>query len=187
MRRHKYGARKTTCALNHPHPSALEAAVCALLQLREKARDISMLKWIASVDLGYGIRWKCDFSFLDRDGKPTWAEAKGAEDATYKHKIKMWRNGAGPGPIEIWKGTWQRPRLVEIVTPKALKCLAWLTLALLTTACTPAPARDRVRLTPIAQPASDVHYEWPGPTCGECAPCECHCETPNVTSEGETQ
>lgn len=123
---HKYGAKKTTCALNHPHPSKLEAAVCAMLQIRERAKEISELKWIAPVDLFYivageqqRVRWKVDFSFIEsRSGQTMWAEAKGVETADYKQRKKLWKQGAGPGPLEVWKGNAARPRIVEIVIPK---------------------------------------------------------------------
>src|SRR6185312_1239161 len=83
----KFGARKTKCPEGHNHPSALEAAVCILLHLRQKAKEIADLKWIAPVDLEYSVngktfrkRWKVDFSFTEtRSNTPMWAEAKGAE------------------------------------------------------------------------------------------------------------
>lgn len=124
--RHKFGAQKTICSLGHPHPSKLEAAVCELLQLRERAKEIADLKWIAPVDLFYTVagqeyhkRWKVDFSFTEvKTGIKTWAEAKGAETADYKQRRDLWKQGAGPGPLEIFKGTHARPQLVQTIIPK---------------------------------------------------------------------
>lgn len=126
MKAHKYGARKTKCPLDHPHPSALEAAICTLLQLRERAKEIHSLKWIAPVDLIYSVagkehskRWKVDFSFVEtRSGTAMWAEAKGVETADYKQRRDLWKQGAGPGPLEIWKGSHARPRIAEIILPE---------------------------------------------------------------------
>lgn len=118
---HKFGARKTVCSMGHPHPSALEASVCQLLRLREKAGEIRNIKWIATVHMPYGVTWKCDFSFEQNRSEvwlPTWAEAKGVETADYRIKIKMWENGAGPGPIEIWKGSYRNPTLAKVVIPR---------------------------------------------------------------------
>lgn len=118
--KNKYGARKTLCSLGHPHPSGLEASVCEVLSLRLKAGDIRNLKYIATVKLGYGISWKLDFSF---EQSPDWhlryAEAKGAETRDYKLKLRMYREGCGEAPLEIWKGNARRPMLVQTVYPKA--------------------------------------------------------------------
>lgn len=130
--KNKFGAKKTVCSLGHPHPSALEASVCEVLILREKAGDIRNLKWQATVHLDYGIKWKVDWEFeqLVRDTeavvyKTFWqnrfAEAKGAETRDYRLKLRMWKEGCGPAPIEIWKGTAKRPMLVETIHPKELK------------------------------------------------------------------
>jgi hypothetical protein len=40
QKKHKFGARRTFCSIGHHHPSALEASVCEILILREKAGDI---------------------------------------------------------------------------------------------------------------------------------------------------
>lgn len=117
---HKYNARKTHCKwANHPHPSGLEAEVCDILALRQKAGDIRNLKWQQTVELDYGLRWKVDWSF---EQSPDWhfrlAEAKGKEDATFKHKYRMYTQGCGKWPLEMWRGTWKRPYLDKIVFPK---------------------------------------------------------------------
>lgn len=116
----KFGALRTVCpSKGHPHPSLLECSVCELLTLREKAGDIRNVKWQHTVLLDYGIRWKIDFSF---EQGPDWhlvfAEAKGKEDRDYALKIRMWKGGCAIAPLEIWKGTHQRPVLVELFYPK---------------------------------------------------------------------
>jgi hypothetical protein len=131
---HKYGAVKTVCSAGHPHPSGLECAVCEILMQRERAGDIRDLKWQCTVDLGFGVRWKVDWGFEQKSGQlltdplgvskskewiPTYAEAKGAETKDYKLKLRMWKDGRGPAPLEIWKGSAQRPTLVETIHPKS--------------------------------------------------------------------
>ena len=116
----KYGAKRTLCSENHPHPSGLEASVCELLILRQRAKEIRNLKWQHTVHLGSGIKWKVDWSFERApDWHPMLAEAKGVEGRDYRMKLKMYQNGGGTCPIEIWKGSAARPRIVEVVVPKA--------------------------------------------------------------------
>jgi hypothetical protein len=115
----KFGAKKTLCSAGHPHPSGLECSVCEILLVRQRAGDIRNLKWQHTVHLAFGIKWKVDWSF---ERGPDWmlvfAEAKGAEDRGYKLKLRMWREGCGPAPLEIWKGNARRPMLVETIYPK---------------------------------------------------------------------
>jgi hypothetical protein len=117
--RNKFGAIKTKCSLGHNHPSGLECSVCELLILREKSGDIRNLKWQHTVHLDYGIKWKIDFSF---EQAPEWiltfAEAKGIPDRGFALKLRMFRQGCGEGPLELWKGTAKYPKLVEIIIPK---------------------------------------------------------------------
>lgn len=118
VKKNKFSAQKTADGF----PSKLEASVYQQLLLRERAKDIKDIRRQHCVDLGLGVRWKVDFSFTEcATGQTVWAEAKGIEDRGYKLKLKMWRNGAGPGRIEIWKGTWQRPHLVEVVVPSLVR------------------------------------------------------------------
>lgn len=99
--------------------SKLESAVYELLLLRQKAGEIKNIKKQHSVDLGLGVRWKVDFSFeLVETGERIWCEAKGIEGEGYRLKRTMWKNGAGPGPLEIWKGSHARPRLIETIIPR---------------------------------------------------------------------
>jgi hypothetical protein len=103
--------------------SKLEAAVGRLLELRERAGEIRNIKRQVSLVLQDGpreekITWKVDFSFEDaKTGETCYAEAKGFETEVYRLKLKLFR--AKPhGRCEIWKGTYARPRLEEIIEPK---------------------------------------------------------------------
>lgn len=114
-RSNKYGAKRTVCSVGHPHPSGLEASVCEILLLRQKAGDIRGLRWQHRVDLDYSVQWKVDWSFEQGpDWVLTFAEAKGKEDRDFKLKFRMWINGCGEGPLELWKGTHRRPVLMRI-------------------------------------------------------------------------
>lgn len=116
---HKYGAKKTICSRGHEHPSGLEAAVCELLILREKAGDIRNLKYQHTIHLAYGIKWKCDWSFEQGpDWIPSFAEAKGKATADFRLKLRMFREGCGKGNLELWRGHFRRPYLEKIIVPK---------------------------------------------------------------------
>lgn len=117
----KYGSRKTKCSwAQHPHPSALEASVCDQHHLLEVAGQITEFKWIASVQLTRRVKWKVDFSYWDVvRAKRVWVEAKGAEDLGYKVKKTLWSEGFGPGELQIWKGNYLRPKLVEVIIPES--------------------------------------------------------------------
>ena len=98
--------------------SKLEAAVYDVLVLRKKSGEITDIKR-GPVELTCGISWNVDFNFIDvKTQKRIWAEAKGFETERYRLCLKLWRGGFGPGPLEIWKGDWNKPKLVEIVIPK---------------------------------------------------------------------
>lgn len=124
-KRSKYGAVRT-----NGMGSMLEAAVYQILELRQKAGHIADLKQQVSVELGEEffvsantgkikkriVRWKVDFSYFDKALRQTvWAEAKGVETAHYRKQKRLWKAGAGPGRLEIYKGSWRRPRLVEVI------------------------------------------------------------------------
>ncbi len=113
--------------------SKLERTVHHILLLREKSGEIKDIKCQDTVTLGTEvttnirtgkvrertIRWKVDFSFVDRHtGIKTWCEAKGLESHLYRKQLRLWREGAGPGPLEIWKGNYRMPVRAELVIPK---------------------------------------------------------------------
>ena len=110
----KFNAVKTYSG----HASKLEGSVYQILKLREKAGGISDIEQQKGVDLGCGIKWKVDFSYYDEAlRRRVWAEAKGVKGDRYRICLKLWRDH-GPGPLEIYEGSYQRPILKEIVIPK---------------------------------------------------------------------
>jgi hypothetical protein len=99
------------------YASKLEAAVKRILDLRELAGEISDIKR-GAVELTCGIKWNVDFNFIDNSTKKrVWCEAKGMETERYRICKKLWAGGFGPGDLEIWKGSWQKPCLVEVIKP----------------------------------------------------------------------
>ena len=88
-----------------------------ILLLREKAGQISDIKR-GSVELTCGIKWNVDFNFLDNETKKrVWAEAKGVETERYLICKKLWTE-FGPGILEIWKGNYMNPKLVDVIIPQ---------------------------------------------------------------------
>ena len=99
--------------------SKLESAVHQILLLLERAGEITDIKQQVCVELICGIRWKVDFSYTCvASGEQIWAEAKGLETDRYRICKKLWEGGFGPGPLEIWKGNWRKPIMVETIIPK---------------------------------------------------------------------
>lgn len=114
--RNKYRARSV-----NGFPSKLEAAVYDLLLKRQLIGEISNIKRQQVVDLGFTINWKIDFSFeLCDSGELIYAEAKGIETEDFKLKLKLYRHGQGKHPLEIYRGSYQSPKLTEIIYPKPL-------------------------------------------------------------------
>lgn len=129
-RRNKFGARRT-----NGFASALENAVHEKLLEREKLGLIKNIKQQSTVTLincdecGTTIKWKVDFSFeelraveeivaetfiVEKQWLLTFAEAKGVETSDYLKKLKLWRK-IKPAKLEIWKGNWRYPKLVEVI------------------------------------------------------------------------
>lgn len=108
----KYRAKPT-----NGFPSKLEYALWLYLKRREELRQISDIKRQQSVVLmnceacGTRVNWKVDFSFQE-NGELVFAEAKGAECASYKKRIKLWRKKP-PYALEIYKGSHSDLRMVE--------------------------------------------------------------------------
>lgn len=125
----KYRATKTADGFG----SKLEAAVYTKLLDREKLgliRDIKRQQTVVLIPGGRGERvtWRVDFSFeerhlLESEGEANWAwklayaEAKGFETRDYVIKLKLWRY-MPPAPLEIWKGNYRSPKLVERIEAK---------------------------------------------------------------------
>lgn len=128
---HKYRAQKTAVlGAGSAFPSRLEAAVYAHFALLQKAELIQNLERYPSVLLkpackeckAKAIRYKVDMCYQDKQGVTRYVEAKGAECRTWLRNKRLWKD-YGPGPLEVWKGDWKRPRLVEIIEPAVVKPL----------------------------------------------------------------
>jgi hypothetical protein len=102
--------------------SQLEAAVYGLLHQRERAGEIRNVQRQVGVELTAAhIRCKLDFGFeYVANGSQGYAEAKGAETDRWRIWLKLFRE-YGEAPLEIWKGSHQEPRLVEVIRPKREK------------------------------------------------------------------
>jgi hypothetical protein len=115
--RNKFKARSV-----NGFPSKLEAAVYEILLQRQRQGEIKDIKRQHAVILQDGpreikISWKIDFSATRvEDDAQLFFEAKGIETEAYKLKLKMFR--ARPqGILEVWKGDYRRPKLVEVIRP----------------------------------------------------------------------
>lgn len=111
LKKSKYGAVRS----GDGFPSKLEHSVYSILELRQKAGEIWSLSRYPSVKLTKRVTWKVDFAFEDKRG-PVFAEAKGVWTADARLKLNLWRD-LGPAPLEIWRGSAQRPTLEETVYP----------------------------------------------------------------------
>lgn len=101
--------------------SKLEAAVYLILKAEEQAGLIANVKCQPNIRMtDAGILMIPDFSY-ERNGKLEFCEAKGFPTDVWKLKLRLWKNGYGPGPLRIFKGSHRRPVQTEIVVPKALK------------------------------------------------------------------
>jgi hypothetical protein len=107
-----------TCALGHSHRSKLEGSVCQILQLRQKAGELKIVQVEDHVYLTRArIHYVPDFKCKDlASGEFFWVEAKGFANDRWPMKKKLWKF-YGPGALEIWKGTHQRPMLDETIVP----------------------------------------------------------------------
>ncbi len=117
-RTNKYKAKPT-----EGFGSKFEAAVYYILLTREKLGEIKEIKKQQTVVLQGGdrstrITWRVDFSFTEvSSGNTVYCEAKGFETNDYKLKLKMWR-GNPPFKLIIYKGSYQKPKLVETIELK---------------------------------------------------------------------
>lgn len=100
--------------------SKLESAVYDILLAKQNIGLIGDLKCQQTVVLQDGprevrITWRLDFSFIDFEIRElAYAESKGIETCEYKLKLKLWRKNP-PARLYIYKGSYQNPKLVEIV------------------------------------------------------------------------
>ncbi len=100
MTKSKYHAVRTSCGL-HQHPSKREAKRCGELQILEKGRAITHLRFQPEYDL-CGVKYRADFCYdeIDNDGNMTFVveDCKGFRTPIYRLKRTLMLNIHG---IEI--------------------------------------------------------------------------------------
>lgn len=120
-RGNKYGARQTVVD-GIAFPSMLHAAV-----YRDRLSpdpEIVGIKFECRVEpprcFHCGVRpakpVKVDFRVALKNGRAAYHEAKGKELERWKEFVAWWRKD-GPAPLHVWKGTWKRPLLAEVIYP----------------------------------------------------------------------
>lgn len=97
--------------------SKLEAAVYQMLELRRKSGEFSTLQiqdhlYLTRARIGYIADFKCSGASI----LPFWVEPKGRENDRWPIKKKLFKY-YGPGVLEIWKGTYNKPYLDEVIKP----------------------------------------------------------------------
>lgn len=118
QRKNKFNRTKVK-KLGYTFDSKLESAVHDILLLRERAGEIKEIKQQVNVHLTLAkILYKPDFSYVDcATGETVYVEAKGFPGPIFNLKKRLWKF-YGDGKLEIWKGTYQKPYLDEIVIPQ---------------------------------------------------------------------
>ncbi len=116
----KYGNndKLPPCRYGFSHRSKLELAVCEMLWLHEKAGEWEHLGHEVCIYLTLARhKYVADFHARDlKTGQDFYLEAKGFANARWPTTVKLYRF-YGPAPLHVWKGTWKRPVLVEVITP----------------------------------------------------------------------
>lgn len=99
--------------------SKLEASVYQLLKLREKSGELKIKQHQKHIYLSEArVIYIPDFECVDvASGAIFYVEAKGFESPRWPTVKKLWKF-FGPGRLEIWKGTYKNPKLVETIIPK---------------------------------------------------------------------
>lgn len=116
--KNKFNAEKVTYD-NFTFHSKLEASVYTMLKSRVNSGEIEIIQnqdhiYLTKARILYIPDFKCQFV---KTGEIFWVEAKGYEDPKWPMKKKLWKF-YGPGILEIWRGTYQRPFLDEVITPQ---------------------------------------------------------------------
>lgn len=115
MKFNKYNAKRVTYE-SRSFGSQLERSVFLVLKSKEDAGEISELRtqeqlYLTRAKIGY----KVDFSFINKQtGKKEFTEAKGLEGERWRVIKKLWPY-YGFGPLHVWKGSHQNPRLYETI------------------------------------------------------------------------
>lgn len=110
----KYNAVRTVDGF----PSKLESSVYQMLLLRERAKELRNIQRQVRVELTKAaIATKIDFSAEESpDWKTIYIEAKGMATERWNLLKKLWAY-YGPGKLEIWGGSHDRPKITAIVIP----------------------------------------------------------------------
>lgn len=114
----KMGNQFSVCAKGHSHRSKLESSVCQILQLRERAGEIKILQvedhvYLTLAKISYVVDWRCEYV---KSKEIFWVEAKGYGNDRWPMKKKLWKH-YGPGALEIWMGSHEKPYLAETIVP----------------------------------------------------------------------
>lgn len=111
LKKHKYSAVKS-----NGFASKLENAVYQILKIQEKAGEIKDLRCQHAVELTRAkIRCKIDFSYIDtKTNETVFAEAKGVVSDRWRIFKKLWKH-YGLGTLIIYKGTYKKPYIDEII------------------------------------------------------------------------
>lgn len=121
----KYANKSSLCAKGHSHRSKLESSICQMIHLREKAGELEFLGAEVHVVICGPEGHECnhrmkieyipDFKCRDlRTGNIIFIEAKGFEAPTWPSKKRLWMHYRTER-LEIWKGTYLRPLLHEVI------------------------------------------------------------------------
>lgn len=116
----KYGAQK--CSLDgYSFASKLEASVYQILKFRMLAGEFEKIQVQDHVYLSAAeIPYIADFKCILADGSYFYCEAKGFEAPVWPIKKRLYK-AYGLVPLEIWKGTYQKPFLFETIIPASKK------------------------------------------------------------------
>ncbi len=113
-----------TCTQGHSHRSKLEGSVCAMLQLRVRAKEVLKVEPEQHIKICGPIGHECssktkiesvvDFKLTMADGSIRYVEAKGYANEKWPMKKRLWEHN-NIGVLEIWMGTAQHPFLAEVI------------------------------------------------------------------------
>lgn len=115
--RNKYRAQRTEYN-GYSFASKLEASVYGLLLLMERAEEITDIKVQQHVYLTKArIQYIVDFSAVEKkSGLTVYIEAKGLATPVFQIKKRLWHY-YGPGILDIYGGSYQKPFLMERIIP----------------------------------------------------------------------
>jgi hypothetical protein len=110
----KFGETRTELD-GYSFASKLESAVYGILKMRLKAGEIDSIQPQDHVYLTNArILSIVDFKCTRPDKTHFWVEAKGYPTDVWRLKKKLWKH-YGPGDLEIWIGSYTRPKLDETI------------------------------------------------------------------------